>query len=56
VKLVALDDGVEVIFESLQAEVEYEGELHIVSLSQISRTFKEQIDPLAPDDIKFIER
>ncbi|MDD2891595.1 MAG: hypothetical protein PHQ95_01390 [Candidatus Gracilibacteria bacterium] len=55
VKLVALDDGIEVIFEKLQTEIIYEGNTHIISLSDISRTFKEQFDPLAPDDIKFIE-
>ena len=56
VKLVALDDGVEVIFETLQAEVMYEWVTHMVSLSHVSRTFKEIFDPIAPDDIKFIEK
>lgn len=56
IKLIALDDGIEVVFEALQAEVEYEGNSHVVTLSDISRTFKEQYDPIAPDDIKFIEK
>ncbi|MDD5197877.1 MAG: hypothetical protein PHN60_03375 [Candidatus Gracilibacteria bacterium] len=56
VKLIALDDGVEVIFETLQAMVEYEGDIHTVSLSNVPRTFKEHYDPIAPDDIKFIEK
>ena len=28
----------------------------MVSLSDIPRTFREQYDPIAPDDIKFIEK
>ncbi len=56
IKLIALDDGVEVVFENLQAEVQYEDNTHIVSLSDISRTFKEQYDPLAPDDVKFVDK
>ncbi|NCP77479.1 hypothetical protein GW830_05160 [bacterium] len=28
----------------------------MVSISDISRTFREQYDPLAPDDIKFIDK
>ena len=28
----------------------------MVSISDIPRTFREQYDPLAPDDIKFIEK
>lgn len=56
VKLIALEDGVEVVFEKLQAAVQYEGETHVISLSDIARTFREQQDPLAPDDIKFIDK
>lgn len=56
VKLIALDDGVEVVFETLRTAVEYDGNIHIVSLSDVPRTFKEQYDPLAPDDIKFVEK
>jgi len=55
-KLVSLDDGIEVIFEILQTEVEYEWDFYMVSISDISRTFREQYDPLAPDDIKFIDK
>lgn len=56
VKLIALDDGIEVVFAILQAEIEYEGNTHTVSLSDVPRTFKEQYDPLASDDIKFIDK
>lgn len=56
VKLVAIDDGVEVIFESLWAQVRYEDEIHTVSLSDVARTFKETYDPIASDDIKFVHK
>jgi uncharacterized metal-binding protein YceD (DUF177 family) len=55
-KLIALDDGVEVVFQTLQAEVEYEWETHSISLTDVDRTFRETYDPLAPDDIKFIDK
>ena len=55
-KLIALDDGVEVIFETLEAQVEYGGETHGVCLAQVPRTFREQYDALAPDDIKFVSK
>ena len=56
IKLIALDDGVEVVFETLQTELVHEWVAHIISLSQVARTFKEQYDPIAPDDIKFVEK
>lgn len=56
VKLIALEDGVEVVFEKLETEVVHEDIIHSISLKDISRTFHEQYDPLAPDDIKFIEK
>ncbi|MDD2917167.1 MAG: hypothetical protein PHH70_04960 [Candidatus Gracilibacteria bacterium] len=55
VKLIALDNGIEVVFEKLQTEVQYEGDIHTVNIGDIARTFKEQYDPIAPDDVKFIE-
>lgn len=55
IKIIALDDGVEVLFEQLAADVRYEDEIHTVCLSDVSRTFKETYDPIAPDDIKFVE-
>ncbi len=55
-KLIALDDGVEVIFEALSAQVGYGWETHSVSLAQVPRTFRERYDPLAPDDIKFVSK
>lgn len=55
-KIISLDDGVEAIFESLSTEVEYEGNIYPVQLTNVARTFQENFDPLAPDDIKFIEK
>lgn len=56
IKLISLDDGIEVVFETLDTEVEYEWKAHSINLSQVGRTFKERFDPLAPDDIKFITK
>lgn len=56
IKLISLDDGIEVIFETLSTEVEYEGNIYPVLLEKVARTFQETYDPLAPDDIKFIEK
>ncbi len=56
VKLIALDDGIEVIFEILQTEVVYEWTTRTISLSNVARTFKEQYDPIASDDIKFVDK
>lgn len=56
VKLIALDNGIEVVFESIRTAVEYDGRTHIISLSDISRTFLEQYDPIAPDDVRFVKQ
>ena len=55
IKLIALDDGIEAIFETIDTEVEHEGLSREVHIENVARTFKEWFDPLAPDDIKFIE-
>lgn len=55
IRLVGLDDGVEVIFQNLDTVVEYEGNTREVHLQDVGRTFREVHDPLAPDDIKFID-
>lgn len=56
IRIIALDDGVEVVFESLSTEVVYEGTKHIIQISSFERTFKTHFDPLSdPDDIRPIE-
>ncbi len=56
IRIIALDNGVTVIFDSLSTEVLYEGSRHPVELSEFERTFKTHIDPLDdPDDIRPIE-
>ncbi len=60
-KLVWLDDGVEVLIYKLSALVRYEGIERKVDVNipdsqrPIARKFLEKHDPLAPDDIKFID-
>lgn len=49
-QIIALDDGVEVIFDTLHTEVSYEWKVHQVSIANFSRTWKKQVDPLLDDD------
>jgi hypothetical protein len=48
--MIALDDGVEVIFDHLGTTVTYEGKKHIISVSSFARTWKKSIDPITDDD------
>lgn len=48
--IVALDDGVSVIFENLDTEVQYEEKIHTVHIGKFERTWKRTIDPLSDDD------
>lgn len=60
-KLVGLDDGIKVLIYKLSALVRYEWIERKVDVSipddqrPIARKFLEKFDPLAPDDIKFID-
>lgn len=54
IKLIALDDGVEVVFESLDTQIIHEETTHTIHLEDIARTFKQTYEPLLSDDIKFI--
>jgi len=54
--IVAVDNGVEVIFDSLTTEVLYENRKHAIQISGFERTFKTHIDPIEdPDDVRQIE-
>lgn len=56
IRIIALDSGVEVIFESLSTEVIYEGQKHMINISGFERTFQTHVDPLKDgDDIRMIE-
>lgn len=50
IHIIALDDGVEVLFENLYAEVLYEEKQHSVKISNFARTWKKYIDPNTDDD------
>ena len=49
-ELIALDDGVSVIFHNLKTEVLYETKSHTVSIGNFERTWKKNIDPKTDDD------
>jgi hypothetical protein len=55
VEIIAIDDGISVIFENLDTSVEYEGQPHDIHISKFERNFKIHLDPLEPDDIRLIE-
>lgn len=55
VQIIALEDGVDVIFDTLKTVVLYEWRRHTVVLTKFERTYKTHIDPLDPDDICPIE-
>ena len=50
IQLIALDDGVEAIFDKLVTEVIYEGKKHTISILNFARTWKRVIDSLTDDD------
>lgn len=50
IQLIALDDGVEVIFDQLSTTVIYEGKKHTISILGFARTWKKSIDALTDDD------
>ncbi len=45
IELIALDDGVEAIFENLETQVLYEDKVHKVKIGNFERTWKKDIDP-----------
>jgi len=49
-ELIALDDGVGVIFDDLHTEVLYEDKTHVVDIGNFERTWKKDIDPRVDDD------
>jgi uncharacterized metal-binding protein YceD (DUF177 family) len=49
-ELIALDDGVSVIFQNLRTEVDYEEKIHTVNIGNFERTWKKSIDPKTDDD------
>lgn len=50
IQLIALDDGVEVIFDHLTATVTYEDKKHPLNILGFARTWKKSIDALTDDD------
>lgn len=50
IRIMALDDAIEVFFDSFATRVEYEWKKHTVSLSKFERTWKMHIDPMLDGD------
>jgi hypothetical protein len=50
IRLMSLDDGVEVYFEQLETEVKYEWKKHPIHISRFERTWKTHIDPMIDGD------
>lgn len=56
VKIIALDDGVSVIFHNLSTEVRYDWIVFSIEIGNFERTWKNFIDPLSDaDDVNKIE-
>ncbi len=57
IKIIGLDDRVDVVFEELKTRVRYEGKNHDINIPRFDRTWKTHIDPLEDaDDIQLIDR
>lgn len=54
--LITLDDGIEAVIRNLNAKVRYETVVHDVEIDEVARTFKTEFDPLATDDVRFVNK
>lgn len=52
--IIAIDDGVEAIVKNLTCLATYEDMTYDIEIEQFDRMFKLTPDPLAPDDVGFI--
>lgn len=50
IQMIALDDGVEVMFDRLRTTVEYEKSVYEINIAHFARTWKKSIDPIMDDD------
>lgn len=56
IKIIGLEDAIDVVFEDLKTRVEYEGKKHDIHIAGFDRTWKTHIDPLDDaDDIRQID-
>lgn len=56
IKIIWLDDGVNVMINKLKARVKYNDIIRFIEIENIEREFKERIDPINSDDIKYINK
>lgn len=54
--LITLDDGIEAVIRNLSVKVRYETVKHDIAIEQVARTFKTEFDPLATDDVRFVNK
>lgn len=54
--LITLDDGIEAVIRNLDVVVRYETVEHHVLIEEVARTFKTEFDPLATDDVRFVNK
>jgi hypothetical protein len=55
IRVIGLDDGVEVVIESLKTRILWEESEREIALTKIVRSFKKTYDPLGPDDVRTID-
>jgi hypothetical protein len=55
IQIIALDDGVEVLFDVFHTRVHTDEHDHDIDLTPFGRTWKKRQDPLQPDDICLID-
>jgi hypothetical protein len=54
IKIIWLDDWIDVIIQSLSAAVRFWDLIKFVNIENVERMFKNRFDPLNPDDIKYV--
>ncbi|EKE28848.1 MAG: hypothetical protein ACD_3C00003G0002 [uncultured bacterium (gcode 4)] len=56
IKIIWLDNWVDVVIEKLTTAVKYWDIIKFIDLENIDREFRSNFDPLNPDDIKYINK
>lgn len=62
IRLISIDEGIELLISELQANVKHEWNTHQVNfvasetVEPIARRFVTEYDPLTPDDIKMVDK
>lgn len=54
IRILALEDGINVYWDYLKTRVEYDKKKHTVNIRDFDRTWKVHLDPMDADDIREI--